>query len=1025
MKPSIAAGAGTGKTTRVVRLLLERVLGTDTEPSRLLALTFTVRAANEMRDRLGTWLTRLVDGHRIAELGGGLAVFGDAERALARGRRALADLDRMEIGTIHSFAAHLLRQYPVEAGVSPGFEEDEGGGKAGVFRELWPRWIERRLSAREGPGRIERYLDRIDPGEIRTFAEALCTEGVPVHGRAPVEDPDWGLRQRNAAVECRDLLARIPRGTSKAHQRITDALGYIRDLLAADAVTPALRRRQRLLGIAWPSGAAWRGDAETHARLTTFAREVLDRDDWAVAEVVEWLRPFVDEFRREYGRRGLVSFEGLMVRAARLLRHHGDIRRHLKERFRLILVDEFQDTDSLQGEILLYLAERMDRCAGDWRDVEVEPGKLVIVGDEKQSIYLFRGADLEAYQEIARRLTGNRQDAVERLGVNYRSRPELVRFVNAIGRRAMRRPEYVAIEPSAGATSGGRIEMILFPELAAMDVRAAEGQAIAQWIAAEIEGGRARAGQVAVLLRTLAHARYYTDALRGRGIDFVIEGEKGFYAAPEVVDVTNLLRVIAAPADELALVGLLRSPFGAVSDRDLVMLQETGALDVLEPWRVPSGLPAVRGLYEMLLRLHAMSRRVPARELVDATLDALPVLEISRATPRGEQAVANVRKLLEELLTAHGRTLGVALSEWRRRAREGDEEGEAALADDELDAVRLLSIHKAKGLEFPVVVLPDLQREPPRPGVRPVLHDWSRGSVGFRCGGVCDLQWIEAARRYRATEEDEAHRVLYVALTRARDTLLLTGGGRQHGLLGTILSALDAEGLALGPASEQTLRGDGFEIRVRLCDGQAGEAAVRIPSSAVGGGIDLVAERERWAARERACRRAERSATVSSPSRVHGLALADDDEHDVSWLEADDLDTGAGRSIGKRCHDVLATMDLAHPEQATMEESVGRILSPFFRSDAFREIQQAERIERELPFVITLDGAVWSGRIDVVYRDAGRWVVGDYKSDRSENAARYATQARVYAEAARRALALVEPPEFRLIYLRSGRAVSV
>lgn len=1037
MKASIQAGAGTGKTTRVVRLLLDRVLGTDTEPSRLLALTFTVRAANEMRDRLGTWLARLVDGQPIVELGGGIEVFGDAERALARGRRALADLDRMEIGTIHSFAAHLLRQYPVEAGVSPGFEEDEGVAKAALFRELWPRWIERRLAAPEGGGVIGGYLDRIEPAEIRAFADALCTEGVPLLGGLErAEDPAWRARLRNGAQECRDLLAQCPPASTETHRRAIDVLRYMLEVLEADAVTSTMRRRQRLLDIAWPAGRAWSAGKQVHARLKTLVRDGLDCDDCAMAEIVEWLRPFVEEFRREYGRSGFVSFDGLLVRAASVLRDHGDIRRHLKERFRLILVDEFQDTDPLQGEILLYLAERADQCAEEWRHVEVEPGKLIIVGDEKQSIYLFRGADLEAYQEITRRLTGGREDAVERLGINYRSRPELVRFVNAIGRRAMRRPEYAAIAPSERSGAGGRIEMILFPDLAAMEVRAAEGRAIAEWIAAEIDAGRARAGHVAVLLRTLAHAQHYTDALRARGIDFVIEGEKRFHAAPEVIDATNLLRVITDPADQLALVGLLRSPLGAVADRDLVVLREAGALDVFELRRVPSGLSAVRRLYETILRLHETSRRVPARDLIDATLDALPVLEVVRATPRGEQAVANVRKLLEELLSERGRTLTGALSEWRRRSRNADEEGEAALADDELDAVRLLSIHKAKGLEFPVVVLPDLHREPPQPGVRPVLRDWFHGTVGFRCGQVCDQRWIEAARRYRAVEEDEAHRVLYVALTRARDTLLLTGGGRQHGLLGTILSSLEAEGLALGAGDEQVLRGNEFEVRVRLCDGKGESGAARVPELGGPGVVDLVAERERWVERERTCRRTERSSTVSHPSRArsHGSGSGDDDDDDDAedYGEGDGLDptwprragaTTGGRSVGARCHDVLATMDLAHPEAVAVDDSVGRILTSFFQSEPFREIQRAERIERELPFVITFGDTVWSGRIDVVYRYGGRWIVGDYKSDRSENAERYATQARVYAEAAKLALGLSAPPEFRLIYLRSGRAV--
>jgi len=266
------------------------------------------------------------------------------------------------------------------------------------------------------------------------------------------------------------------------------------------------------------------------------------------------------------------------------------------------------------------------------------------------------------------------------------------------------------------------------------------------------------------------------------------------------------------------------------------------------------------------------------------------------------------------------------------------------------------------------------------------------------------------------------------------------------------VSALEDEGLPLGVGGEQVLRGDGFAIRVCVRDGDADPVPARVPSRVGTDAADLEAERARWAERERACARAERGVGVRQPSAPErwtavagdeppstrrdatGIACAaagDEDDRDLD--EADDLDPGghpvrtsdACRSLGARCHDVLATMDLGHPERVVLDDVVGGILVPFFHSEAFREIQRADRVERELPFVVALGDAVWSGRIDVVYRDGDRWIVADYKSDRAERPERYATQARVYAEAARRALGLAAAPEFRLIYLRSGRSVSV
>jgi ATP-dependent helicase/nuclease subunit A len=1020
MHPAIQAGAGTGKTTQVVRLLLDRLLSTDTEPSRLIALTFTVRAANEMRDRLGSWLTRLVDGLPVRELGGGIELFAAPDLAVTRGVRALAELDRIEIGTIHSFAAHLLRQYPLEARVSPSFTEDDGSAHAALFRELWPRWFDESLRGEHGETIAVDLLDRCDVAQIRSFTAALCQEDAPLDVRRDGPSAEWLERLSAAAADVEAIHARYGPGLDDTRPRLAATLRYMSELFQEPEPSAALRRRQRLLDELWPTGRAWKQDAARYRRLRAFARRCVECDDAAMESLRTWVRPFVQSFRQEYTRRGFVSFQGLLVRAARLLREHAEIRMHLKQRFRLVLVDEFQDTDPLQGEILLFLAERLEQHEWDTHRVEVEPGKLVIVGDEKQSIYLFRGADLEAYQAVTHRLTQGDGTRVERLTVNYRSRPELIHFVNAVGRRTMMAPDYVPIEPAPHALPGGIIELALFPGVEAGAARAREAEMIAEWVHDGTRDERFRAGDVALLLRTLASAEFYTEAFRARGIDFLIEGEKHFYAAPEVQDVLNLLSAIDDPVDELAVVGVLRSPFGTVLDRDLAALRQADALTPLHPERVPAGLGHVRQLYQRLAALHARCQREPAHALLKDIAEQFTVLPLVRANPRRDQAVANVRKLLETLGRA-GATLSSALAEERRRARTREEESEAVVGDEALDAVRIMSVHKAKGLEFPVVVLADLHRESPIAEQRPVLREWTRERVGFRCGTICSRQWLMIEEHQRRIQEEEERRVLYVALTRAKDRLLLTGGRANRGLLGLITSALEAEGLAVGTADRQCLRAPGFDVKVQLHE----PTAVAVTSIAPPPALpepDYAAAGTAWAERDR-----ERQRIVSQPRLRQPSATPPDRGLDTARMAS----TGNGdhvtepASLGTRCHDVLARMDFQAPELTAMEDAVRDVLAPFFRTAAFAELQRAEVCHRELPFLIELDGFPWSGQIDVVYRLAGAWIVADYKSDRVEQPARYATQALVYASAAQRALALPRLPEFRVIYLRSGRTTSI
>ncbi len=238
-----------------------------------------------------------------------------------------------------------------------------------------------------------RFLDHCDAADVRSFAATLCKEDVPLEWRQKVDETDaWTRRLRGAAARTEGLISTYAEEGSRGERRVIDTLRYMARLFESPVLTPGLRRQRRLLDERWPAARNWKPGEPTYRELQRFASAVVGCDDRTMEDLIEWLRPFVETFRREYTRRGFVSFQGLLVRAARILRDHPDVRDQLKRRFRLVLVDEFQDTDPLQGEILLFLAERADRCETDSRRVEIEPGKLVITWKEYVGGLQFRGA---------------------------------------------------------------------------------------------------------------------------------------------------------------------------------------------------------------------------------------------------------------------------------------------------------------------------------------------------------------------------------------------------------------------------------------------------------------------------------------------------------------------------------------------------------------------------------------------------------------------------------------------------------
>ena len=1065
----VEAGAGTGKTTLLTDRILFLVLGWD-KPApvavdRVVALTFTDKAAGEIKLRLADRLAELaarLSGAALSEEAIGRAdrtlaelrgTFGKADaELLARARAALEDLDKAPIGTIHSFCAQLLRLHPVEAGVDPAFRVDaDEEAFDDLFASEWARWLDDELGER--PPRREAWLELLtaaDLEELEGLARELCSEKFAL--------ADAGGADAASAAALRELARQIqlvPAGKPKARGKILEALGEISKRLtaAADAASagdppldaPDLPEPR---DSKWP--AAWAEfpeDEELYGRASEVAAATA-RGEAAVRRAVRLLAPFAERFRREYSRRGWISFDGLLRRARDLVRDQPHVREEAKRRFSALLIDEFQDTDPLQGELLMYLSEKAGGAAKTWQEVIPAPGRIFVVGDPKQSIYRFRGADIAAYEGFVGHLRESGALVCD-LTANFRSVPGVVHPVNeafalAMTARTGAQPAYKAITAArAAGVEGPAVRVIAVTgEGDASDIQHAEAAWIAGWIVsnARMPGapleGRRPLKDVAVLLRSSTPLPALLDAFKRAGIPYAVDIERDFYEVPEVSDFLNLLRALDDESDRIALAGLLRSPLAALTDGGLLALSRADGLDYRRDPRA-GVLPAdedrrTSALYASLRRLRAKAGRIPLGDLVVLALEETRLVELAARAYHGQQTVSNLLKLKRlavEASDGRGSTLKEFAARVRKASRESRREGESPLADENLEAVRVMTMHKSKGLEFPVVFAPNLSGKPGGGGEKAISRlDPHTGRAALRLGKLASAAMALADAREKDMERHESVRLLYVAMTRARETLFLVG--KHKTASGALSSHLHAAGS--WPGDEVEGRLPVTFIDAAKIEEPPAAAPVAAPASAQDAAAAVAAWERRAALREAASAPRTRAATAylkELPKRP-----SDSEEGGGS---------AAGAEVGQICHrvlqewdfkmggDVLAAARAARellerrapgPRWSQAETEARDVLASFVASKAAESLAKVEIIGRETPFAYAEGPTVVHGAADLIYREGKTLVVVDFKSESvTEKSAasireRYAKQGQAYAEAVQRAWG--ETPEFRVLFLR-------
>ena len=742
----VSAGAGTGKTSVIVERYVRSVCDRGLDPDSILVITYTRKAAGELRTRIRAALRD-------------------------RGRPDLArELDGAWISTIHGFCSRLLRVHPFAAGLDPRFREIEDAGAAVLRGEAFERALES-FCAGEDPERLRLLATYRADGLRRMLTGVYET-----------------LRSAG-----RDLVLELGERSSVQHAVAT--LRLEAEALAGDAsATPTQKRNaDELLRVATPGSTPERlvdlaAFSCRGARAASYehARKAVERaalEDLA-AHDRDLLQALLEGFGAEYAsakrRESVVDFEDLQLAARDLLRDDAAVRDATQIRFRMVMVDEFQDTNRLQCEIVDLVAH-------------AEHTEVFTVGDEFQSIYGFRHADLGVFRE--RRAQSGNLLALTR---NYRSRPQVLAAVNHLFGDAFG-DDYQPLAASAefpDPVFGHPVELLVTDKSSFAGSgehwRVGEARRIAKRVRGLVDTGAAEPGEIVVLFAAGTDAERYEEALRREGLPTYRATGRGYFGQQQVVDLLAYLRLLHNRYDDVALATVLASPFVGVSNDALVLIRRNAqrrplftALERAFPENLDEGderlLRAFLQRYERLVRastrmgLEALCERILGEHDYD-----LAVL----ARWDGGRRFANLRKL-GRLAREYEAIRGADIAGFVRFVRDQDALGakelEAVAEEEGGGAVRLLTIHAAKGLEFKVVIVADAGRDVGGPRGSDEIVALSDGRFGFRMvhptkgerHPVFDFEEVRDAEREQ--ERAERLRLYYVAMTRAIDRLVVSG----------------------------------------------------------------------------------------------------------------------------------------------------------------------------------------------------------------------------------------------------------
>jgi len=1019
----VEASAGTGKTSALVRRILHLVLrkgpeGAPISLKEICAITFTEKAAGELKIRLRK---------EFEECSSHPDVIG------GRARQALAELEMASISTFHAFAVSLLKERPIEAGLDPHFEALDELHSELLFNDVWATWLNRAVLERtEELARALRAGLRLD--SIQQLARVLYRHSGSVRSLRlprPATEQEIERLLKEKAEEGSELRSLVLNSNDKLVPYLEAASCWI--------AHPHTHRSKLAKPGRAGAKAHWLEGKKTVERVRSFVLSVEALSESfsqlpllrALDGLIRWIiDDFLAVWESEKRKRGLLEFEDQLRLARDLLVFSRDARAEFQNRYATLLVDEFQDTDPVQLDLVLLLSS-LDIDAADPSLLRPAPGRLFIVGDPKQSIYRFRGADIETYQDIVdpERLKALGLERLE-LTMNFRSVPSILGFVDsAFGSVMMRsddgnyQPGYLAFgemgahrkEMADGAVhllgdaaedlelagSGREYLSLEASRIAKLINRMVDGEG---WQVARSGGAgdtslRPRYGDIAILIPVLTHAGVLEGALREADIPYVLEGGKFYYARSEVASAITVLRAISNPNDRVALYGALRSVFFGLSDGDILREHIKGRpLNYLES--VP---PDSRFLnpYSVLKDLHANRHHRVASETFESLLQQTGSREVLAV--RGFQSLANLQKLARTLRSLQEERPFSEVVDLLHMMEEGRmAESESRLMEEQGNAVRIMSIHKAKGLDFPIVLVAGLGM-PRRTRNADYVED-SRGTGTFalrvRCGdfSLDTPDWDALSQADRKREDAELLRLLYVAFTRARDHIVVSTHHRGKEQDGSGRWSANFKSTRLEPLSVflmDCLKGGNPPAGIMDVGAlDAVHPKSRQPENMPQREFGAILDRE-YRDLRRLLEKTPHSGDFSAPSHgsdemgvdkptelASGRALRFGLAFHEGMERADFGDDACVREHGRA---VAMKYSLNHREARKLEEMMRSCLESPLLIRAGSAQAAGGRIVREMPYVRPLPSegstVLEEGKIALLFEEADGWILVDYKTD--------------------------------------------
>lgn len=999
---SIEASAGTGKTTLLVQKYLSLIQDQHHSPSRIVVLTFTEKAALELKTRIIEQLKKI--GH--------LSV--------------LPELEFSPITTIHGFLFSCLKEMPFEAGLSPHFELLEPSLQTEVYDKFFKKWVVSQLKADSGPiFRALNYgfgLDRI---------KTLCFElyknrffkvklGPPKHADVSA----FFDQLKSAVFELYQNLNTQCVDTSDA--------GFVAltNLYKTFSNATALEQKEKalLFLISFPSTKGnqknWLDPAHLKHLKETFALLQTQLDEFLATlrrnvfeQLIQSLLPFIDALNNEKNELKKVDFDDLLILTKKMLSKNSSTLTYFRKKFSVFLIDEFQDTDPLQAEILFELCKNEKN--------EFIPGKLCVVGDPKQSIYRFRGAHIETYERLTKDIERNGKKMT--ISQNFRSNQHVVEFVNALFSKTFENysPLKTSFLPLLPA-SVFEIHTFL-PTKNAYETKMNEAHRLAQAILEvkqtftvmdpkTLQSRPLAFGDIALLFPTSTGLDILEEKLREFGIPFVVDSGGSFYSRLEIFGTLQCLKAFLNPGDAISVSAALKSIFFCCSDADIeFLLNEKKTLDYrfISPQNLT---PHLKLVISHLKHFHTLIHK-PADFVLEQFFSELKVFLTSHRRFHGKQAVANLSKLLD-LARQKQHILFEFVDFLDRSTHHETSETEGLVSQDTLSHVRLMTIHKSKGLEFEVVFLCQLSQEASQTPLTIVDQNAQELHLGLGAKDerFATIQFERFLELEKEKDSLEKIRLLYVACTRAKNALFLSRTDEEKGRR-TFQSLLNEQWDNIKPYVSI------FDVPERISQKQIHDSNTL--------NVDLtIKNHSKFVTSFRDRSILFKSGGFSTPS-------------DKKEKEFFSFKKNSGVKMGTVFHEIMArhplktdrpdeifishVCDKHHADEFKFE--ITELVRTTLQSDVWQKAKESKKVLREWPFVAILDQNTLEGVVDLMFLDQTGWTLVDYKTDAAHESIEvllknYTPQMKLYAEAFR-AIHNFELKQSKLFFVRKNVCVDV